>query len=327
VVKVGLIGAGAMGATHARTLETAVRGAELVAVSDIDTARAAAVAGTGRIHNDAQALIADPDVDAVLIASSAETHEEHVLACLEAGKPVLCEKPLATTVEGCRRIVEAEAARDRRLVQVGFMRRYDHGYLELKRLLDGGAIGTPLLVHCAHRNADIPLPFTTEQAITDSVVHEVDIVRWLLEQEITAVSVLAGRASRHAPDGVRDPQVVLLETSGGVLVDVESFLRAQYGYDIRCEVVGEEGTLELPAPAAPPIRSDGRHSRAVAPGFEVRFAQAYRDELQAWVDGMRLGRATGPTAWDGYVAGAVTEACLRALDSGERLAVRLARRA
>jgi myo-inositol 2-dehydrogenase / D-chiro-inositol 1-dehydrogenase len=303
-----------MGSLHVRLLASAVVGAELVAVADVELGRAAALArevGVGGVHGDGLELIASPDVDAVVVASSPETHEVLVHACLEAGKPVLCEKPLATSPEAGRGIVEAEAAGGRRLVDVGFMRRYDDGYRDLKRRLDDGEIGDPLLMHCVHRNADIPAFFDQRLALTDSVVHEVDVARWLLGEEIAAVTVLAGRPTRHAPDGVRDPQVVLLETASGVVVDVESFLRAQYGYDVRCEVVGETGTLVLPVPAS------------TARGFEDRFAQAYRDELDAWVSAVQDGGPAGPGAWDGYAASAVTEACVRSAQTGLRTEVQL----
>jgi myo-inositol 2-dehydrogenase/D-chiro-inositol 1-dehydrogenase len=303
-----------MGSLHARLLASEVVGAELVAVADVAVQRAAALArevGVDGVHGDGLELIAEPDVEAVVVASSPETHEVLVLACLEAGKPVLCEKPLATSAEAGRRIVGAEAAVGRRLIDVGFMRRYDDGYRELKRRLDEGEIGDPLVVHCVHRNADIPPSFDQRLALTDSVVHEVDVARWLLGEEIAAVTVVAGRPTRRAPSGVRDPQVVLLETAGGVVVDVESFLRAQYGYDVRCEVVGETGTLVLPVPAA------------TARGFENRFAQAYRDELRAWVSALHDGAPAGPGAWDGYAASAVTEACVRSARTGRRTEVRL----
>ena len=314
-MRIGVIGAGGMGSVHGRLLASEVVGAELVAIADVAVERAAALArevGVDGVHGDGLELIASADVEAVVVASSPGTHEVLVLACLEAGKPVLCEKPLATSAAAGRRIVEAQAAGGRRLVDVGFMRRYDDGYRDLKRRLDEGEIGDPLVVHCVHRNADIPPSFDQRLALTDSVVHEVDVARWLLGEEIAAVTVVAGRPTRHAPNGVRDPQIVLLETAGGVVVDVESFVRAQYGYDVRCEVVGETGTLALPVPAA------------IARGFEDRFAQAYRDELGAWVSAVQGGTSAGPGAWDGYAASVVTEACVRSAQTGARTQVQLA---
>ena len=185
-------------------------------------------------------------MDAVLVASWGPTHEEHVLAAIAAGKPVFCEKPLATTEEACLRILDAEMASGRRLVQVGFMRRYDAGYQALKAALGDGGIGTPLLMHCAHRNPSVPpYGFTTEGMITDSAMHEIDLVRWLFDEDIVAAGILKPRRSSEAGADLHDPLIVLLEMASGILVDVEVFVNARYGYDIRGEIVGERGTVSL----------------------------------------------------------------------------------
>jgi myo-inositol 2-dehydrogenase/D-chiro-inositol 1-dehydrogenase len=323
----GVIGAGLMGTTHIRILNAGVSGAQVVAVSDarIESAeRIAAEVGVPAIHADAYELIRDPAVEAVIIASPAETHEAFALACLQEGKPVLCEKPLAATAAASRRVLEAEAALDRRLVQIGFMRRYDPGYVDLKRRLDAGAIGAPLLAHCAHRNPVAPPTFTSEMLITDSIVHEIDTVRWLLGEEIARATVFAPRASSLAAGGLQDPQLVIFEMASGRLVDVECFVNAQYGYDIRCEVVGETGTLELAAPATVTARQAGGQSLDVADGFQRRFNTAYVQELQTWVAGG--GEPSGPSAWDGYAAAAVCEAAVESLHTGRPADVRLAAR-
>jgi len=307
-VGVGVIGAGMMGSDHVRTLTAAVDGAHVAAVADADPARAEAAAGLGggRAFADPHALIADPAVDAVIVASFDTTHEEFVLACIAAGKPVLCEKPLATTAEACLNVLEAEVATGRRLVTLGFMRRFDPGYEELLAVI--GAVGDPLLVHCAHRNALAPSIYTSEMLITSSCVHEIDITRWLLGDEIVAAEVRAPRSTAEAPDGLVDPQLVLLETATGVLIDVEVFVNARYGYDIRCEVVGEQGAVRL--------------AEQVAPDFRVRFATAYRRELDCWI----RGDDGAASAWDGYAANAVADACLASLASGERAEVELAQK-
>jgi myo-inositol 2-dehydrogenase / D-chiro-inositol 1-dehydrogenase len=325
--RIGVIGAGAMGSSHCRMIARAVSGAALAAVSDADTARAGRVAreaGDARVHDDPHALIGDPEVDAVVIASSDATHEGFVLACLEAEKPVLCEKPLAPTAGASLSVVEAEAAIGRRLVQIAFMRRYDSGYVAMKQRLDAGRVGAALMVHCAHRNAGTPHGFTSEMLITSSATHEFDLTRWLLGQEVVAATVLVPRSSSLVPDGVRDPQLIVLETDEGVLVDVEVFVNARYGYDIRCELVGESGTLTLAPPAGVEIRGEGADGREVDDDFRARFVDAYRVQLQAWVDGLAGGRADGPSAWDGYAAAAVADACIASLRSGQRTAVALA---
>ncbi len=238
----------------------------------------------------------------MVIASSDATHQGFVLACLEADKPVLCEKPLAPTSEASLSVVQAEAAIGRRLVQIAFMRRHDAGYVAMKQRLDAGRVGAALMVHCAHRNAGTPPGFTSEMLITSSATHEFDLTRWLLGQEVVAATVLVPRPSGLAPDGVRDPQLIVLETDEGVLVDVEVFVNARYGYDIRCELVGESGTLTLAPPASVEIRGEGADGREVDDDFRARFVDAYRVQLQAWVDGLarrarrrpeRVGRLRG----------------------------------
>jgi myo-inositol 2-dehydrogenase/D-chiro-inositol 1-dehydrogenase len=326
-MNIGVIGAGLMGSTHIRILTAAVSGADVVAVSDAlaeSAQRIAAEAGVPTVYTDAYELIRDPEVEAVIVASPAGTHEAFTLACLQEGKPVLCEKPLAASAEASRRVLDAEAALGRRLVQVGFMRRFDPGYADLKRRLDGGAVGAPLLVHCAHRNPVAPPTFTSEMLITDSIVHEIDTVRWLLGEEIARATVFAPRASSLAASGLQDPQVVMFETGSGRLVDVECFVNAQYGYDIRCEVVAETGTLELVTPVTVTARSAGEQALDVAPGFEQRFADAYLHELQTWV--ARRGEPSGPDAWDGYAAAAVCEAAIESLHTHRTADVELGAR-
>jgi myo-inositol 2-dehydrogenase/D-chiro-inositol 1-dehydrogenase len=319
---IGVIGAGLMGSTHVRIVNAAVSGAHVVAVSDPvaeNALRVASEAGVPTIYADARELIRDPEVEAVIIASPAHTHEDFTLACLREGKPVLCEKPLAASADACRRVLDAESALGRRLVQVGFMRRYDPGYVDLKQRLDDGAVGEPLIVHCAHRNAVAPATFTSEMVITDSVVHEIDTVRWLLGEEIARATVFTLRAS-----GLQDPQVVIFEMESGRIVEVECFVNAQYGYDIRCEVVAETGTLELAAPATVAARHAGGHALDVPDGFQQRFGTAYLHELQSWVAGR--GEPAGPDAWDGYAAAAVCEACVESLHTRRPVEVELAPR-
>jgi myo-inositol 2-dehydrogenase/D-chiro-inositol 1-dehydrogenase len=325
-LRIGVIGAGLMGTTHVRLLSTAVPTAEVVAVSDAiaeSARRLADEVGVNTVHTDALELIRDPGVDAVVIASPSETHEPFVLACFEAGKPVLCEKPLAASAAAARRVLDAEAARGRRLVQVGFMRRFDPAYVELKAQLDGGEIGAPLLVHCAHRNPSVPPRFGSEMILTDSVVHDVDTARWLLGQEIVKATVLTPRPSRNAPEGVQDPQLVVFHTDAGALVDVEAFVNAQYGYDIRCEIVGESGTAALRTPGTVELRRDGHGGTSIPTGFQERFSAAYVNELQSWVASIATGSAAGAGAWDGYAAAVVCEAAVDSLRTGEPAEVRL----
>ncbi|MEU3775148.1 Gfo/Idh/MocA family oxidoreductase [Streptomyces sp. NPDC032472] len=326
---IAVIGAGKMGADHARRIGRTVGGARVVAVADPDGDRAKEVAagleGAGA-HTDAAAALAAPGVEAVLIASPGPAHEEAIGLALARGLPVLCEKPLTPDPAGALRVLEAEQRLGRRLVQVGFMRRHDAEYEELKGLLDAGGIGRPLFLHCRHRNAASPSFFTSDMLISDSVVHEVDAARWLLGQEVTAVSVFSPAPSAAAPEGLRDPRFVLLETSGGALVDVEIFVNCGFGYEVRCEAVGEGGSAEIGGGTAMAVRSAGRRSEAIAQDFTVRFADAYDRQLRRWVAAAAQGGVAGPDAWDGYAAAAVCEAGLKAAHTGVRTAVELVER-
>src|SRR5262249_49636387 len=152
------------------------------------------------------------------VTSSGDTHEQYVLAAIAAAQPVFCEKPLATTQAACARIIDAEVAAGRRLVQVGFMRRYDDAYRALKRDFAAGSIGNALLIHCAHRNPRVPDSYLTDMAIYDTAIHEIDAVRWLLGEEISAVSVFKPRRNRHGAAHLQDPLFIMLESTGGVVI-------------------------------------------------------------------------------------------------------------
>lgn len=318
-VRVGVIGAGMIGQDHIRRLNDVVTGATVTAVTDIDPARAAEVAA--RVGAVAPAtgdeLIASPEVDAVLVTSWGPTHAEHVLNAIAAGKPVFCEKPLATTAEDCLRIVDAERAHGRRLVQVGFMRRFDAGYRQMKEVIAAGSLGTPLMVHCAHRNPTVPESYTSAMAAQDTAVHEIDVLRWLLDDEIVSAQVITPRATGMRFEHLADPQLMYFETANGVRIDLEVFVNCQYGYDIQCETVGEKGLVRLPDPAAVGVRTAGAHGTAVPQDWKGRFADAFDTEFREWINGIAAGaEPTGPSAWDGYAATVITDAAVRSLDSG-----------
>ena len=233
-----------------------------------------------RSRRTACALIDDPQIDAVLIASSDETHFDLSMTCVRLGKPVFCEKPLAMTSTDCLRLVEAEMGVGRRLLQVGFMRRFDQGYLDMKAAVDGKRFGSPLFLHCIHRIATAPHYFKTELIPFASAVHEIDAARFVLGEEFIRVSVHPGRPSANAPE--RCPLLFIFQSASGVLMDVEISTDAQYGYDVRAELVMESGALALVPPSASTISWEG----SVGNRVHSRLDHAFRSGIPAAGDGV-----------------------------------------
>jgi myo-inositol 2-dehydrogenase/D-chiro-inositol 1-dehydrogenase len=322
-IKVGVIGTGNIGQDHIRRLSEVLSGAAVVAVSDMDASKAKSVAERigARAEASGQSLVKAADVEAILVTSIGATHEEYVLAAIAAGKSVFCEKPLATTAAAARRIVDAEMARGKRLVQVGFMRRYDSGYRMLKDIVATGAIGAPLMTHCAHRNPSVGESYTTDMAITDTVIHEIDVLRWLLDDDYVSAQVIYPRKTSRASAHLADPQIILLETGKGMRIDVEVFVNCGYGYDIQCEIVGETGVARLPEPQSVLMRSEARRSTAILTDWKQRFIDAYDVELQEWIHSVAAGKASGPSSWDGYATAVAADACVEAQRTGKIVAI------
>jgi len=328
-VRVGVIGTGMIGTDHIRRLTRSLSNVDVVAVTDVDMDRArqvAAGAGGVAVLATGKDLIDSDAVDAVVVTSWGPTHEEYVLASIAAGKPVFCEKPLATTRAACERILDAEVAAGRRLTMVGFMRRYDAGYRDMRDVVAGGDIGAPLLFHSAHRNPAVPPTVTSAMMVVDTCVHDIDTARFLLGSEVAAVQVVTPRRSSRAADHLQDPLVLIMEMADGALTTVEAAVNIAYGYDIRGEIVGESGTVELAETNRVVVKRDGGFGGRVPADWRERFVRAYDVELQEWIDAAAAGRSTGPSAWDGYAATVVCDAGVEALESGGRVEVSLRER-
>ena len=322
-IRIAVIGAGLMGADHAKIVAKELPGASLQVVCDMDQSRARGVAdacGAADVATDPEAVINRSDVDAVIVASPDFTHAPLSKACIAAGKRVLCEKPLSQSVTECVEVMEAEISAGETFVQLGFMRRYDQAYVEMKSALDNGTLGRALMMHNFHRNVETPASdFTGAMAITNSAPHEFDVIRYVLNTEFSSIAVWQPKRS----DAVVAPVVMVLETTDGPIVNIEVNNNAAYGYDVRAELIGENGAIAMNNVAY--TRPDLKLSTSIRydADWRTRYAEAYRRQNSAFLDFVRTGvfPKIGSNCWDGYCAAVVANTGARALAEGVKLPV------
>jgi len=319
-LRIGVVGAGLMGADHIARITRRISGAAVSAVVEPDQGRAAAAAasapGAAAFARIEDAIAADA-VDAVLIAVPGQFHEPVLIPALDAGLPILCEKPLTPDSSSSWAILEREQKLDKPHIQVGFMRRFDAEYAALRTLVESGDSGELMMLRCAHRNPSVPDSYTQTMLITDSVVHEFDVVPWLAGSPIKTVEVKYPRRNSLSPVHLQEPILVLMELENGVLVDVEMNVSVQFGYQVATEAVFEKGLARIGQPSGLQTWRDGRFSVEDHFSFTTRFAAAYDAQIQRWVDAVHRGDLVdGPNAWDGYLVALACEAGVKALDGG-----------
>lgn len=328
-LRVGIVGLGVMGSDHAKNVAAGVRGARLAAVSDADRSRADSLAAeldVPLVFDDGYGMIASGEIDGLIIATPDDTHAALVRAALEADLAILCEKPLAPTAEESASIVELAESMEGHRLSMGFMRRFDQGYQALKGRIDAGTDGRLLMTHSVHRNVSAYPGQDSSATITNSAVHEFDILPWLSGSRLVRAQWTAGRASTLL-DSRHDPQFVILHDESGILHTVQLQVHARYGYDVRCEAVSERGSAELaPVPAlveqAPIVtHSNLARSTAYPEDWRPRFADAYRREIQAWVvaslEGTVPAEATTPR--EALESALVARAVVESMNSGSAI--------
>ena len=199
------------------------------------------------------------------------------------------------------------------------MRRYDAGYVKLKECIDKDEIGSPLMLHCAHRNPEVPAAYKEDMPFHDTFIHEIDVLRWLVGDDYESVQVIVPKQTKNTHSELQDPLMVIIRTKSGIHIDTEIFVNCKYGYDIQCQVVGETGIANLPEPMSLLKRSQAKLSTEILMDWKDRFVDSYDVELQDWVSSTLRGEVNGPTAWDGYFAAITADACAKARVSGETI--------
>lgn len=327
---VGVIGVGGMGRRHAENLAAHVPEARLVALHDANAALARRVADELEAVACASLdeLLARDDVRAIVVASPMDFHAEQAIVAARAEKDVLVEKPIATSLADADRVIAAAETAGVRL-QVGFQRRYDPAYAEAKRLVASGALGRPLLYKGIGRDVEAPdLPASAGVAnlLVESAIHEFDGARWLMDAEVARVSATAARVCHGGRDD-HPPNLALVDLvfAGGGLGNVECYRGARYGYDIRTEIVCEEGTAQVGDERRTRLRVLAREGERhdLVSGWLDRFAEAYVLELRDFVRGARERRPPAVSGRDGRAALAIALGAAEAVQRGH--AVELSR--
>ncbi len=311
VVRIGLIGAGRIGKLHAGNLVRHIPGVELLWVADVMEEAAKGTAERLGIPNwtsDYRRVLADPEVDAIVICTSTDTHAEIIQAAAAAKKHIFCEKPLALDLKEIDAALSAVAQTGVTL-QVGFHRRFDPHFRRLKELLDQGQIGRPwLLKITSYDPAPPPLAYIKVSGgiFLDMTIHDFDMARFLLGEveEVYAVGeTLVDPEIGKAGDV--DTTVTVLRFKSGALGVITNCRKAVYGHDQRIEVLGEKGGLfvENPRPYMTLSADEkGFCSSSLHYFFMERYREAYIAELQAFVEAVREGKEPQVTGQDGKMA-------------------------
>ena len=314
---VGIIGCGGMGSWHAHNL-AAQAGVEVVAVADVVESAAddLADAVSARVEP-APGIVHCPDVDAILIASSDDTHARFATEVIQLGKPLFLEKPIGGTVDQALMVLDWEIEFKRRVTRVGFMRELDPAHVELRDAL--GELGPVTKVRCVHRNVD-PAPRPLDRIFVQSLIHDIHTIRWLTGQEFARVTV--HRVDR--PDGFHEILMVGELTDGSL--GVVEFEDHGFAYEVQVEVTAVGGmAATLPHPRMV-SRRDAAESLAVGTDWFGRFEDAYRLEIEEWSRAIQLWQPSGPTVWDGYAAQVVADAAERAMLGGRAVDIDLPER-
>jgi len=325
-VRVGLIGSGWIGSFHGESLAFRVPDARLVAIADPAPGaaeRLAVALGEPRATTDPGDLLADPAVDAVVIAAPARTHADLVEAAAAAGKAVFCEKPMALTLADADRAVNAARAAGVPL-QVGFNRRFASDFREAHDRIASGQVGQPQLMRSLTRDPGLADPSVVKPwtIFLETLIHDFDTLRWL-NPGAEAIEVYAVADALVRPDwkdrGLLDTSVVIVRFDNGAIATAEASFQAVYGYDVRGEVFGSAGMVTAGDVRRTRTRffdAEGVKADAVRRNIDL-FHEAYTAELVHFVESVQSGTTPEATGEDARAALAIALAAIESVRSGK----------
>lgn len=328
MIRFAILGAGRIGRLHAQTIARHPA-AEVLYVQDpnIEYAHSVADPCKAKATTDLDMILADPAVDAVLIASPTNTHVDLLLRAAKAGKAVLCEKPIdldLLQVERCRQALEGVNS----IIQIGFNRRFDPGHRALRDAIRDGELGNLEQLIITSRDPGLP-PLSYLQhsggIYRDMLIHDFDIARFILDEEITELCAYGSALidPAVAETGDVDSTVVILKTASGRLCHINASRRASYGYDQRIEALGSKGMLISNNRTHTNLERHTQQATGMREPlmsfFLDRYQDAFRLQMDAFISTLTQGQPASPGFDDGYQAQRLAEAAYRSLISGQSM--------
>jgi myo-inositol 2-dehydrogenase/D-chiro-inositol 1-dehydrogenase len=300
MINVGIIGTGVMGAGHARFIKQHVPDATVVGLSDVDPNKISKLSdelGTVLFSTaNPEELMNDPRVNAVIIASPDPLHVEHLRLAIASGKQILCEKPIATTIEDAQMIASEirkyESQVGKKMINFGFMRRFDPCYQEVRRLIATGDFGAPTFFRTVTRNVS-STGATSTGLFTNIAIHDFDIYRWLFNDEWESIKSFYPKRSSLSPEGLNDPLIIIGRLKSGITMVGDIVAFNNYGFDCRVEVICEKGTIQIGTHGDVITQVNGfggaTKGGKMAENWMTRFEPSYIEELKAWVEEVKTG--------------------------------------
>lgn len=308
-LKVGIIGAGRIGKVHTMSILNHLPQAEIISISDIfvEGARAwAAQAGIKKVYQDYRELLADPELDAVLVCSSTDTHAQISIEAAQAGKHIFCEKPVDLSIEKVEAVIEAAVKAGVKL-QIGFNRRFDHNFMKVKELISDGVLGELQILKITSRDPSPPPNEYVKASggmFMDMTIHDFDMARFMTDSEAEEIYVAAACMVDPAigEAGDVDTAVITIKFKNGTLCVIDNSRKAAYGYDQRIEAFGSKGKAEIAndkPSTATWSTEEGVYSEKPLYFFLERYMASFAEEMKQFIEAVINDRETPVTGADG----------------------------